>query len=366
MPHLASNLRPKTLQNAKALASFPRFAKPTRAARPLANLPQSRASSTKLIVAVESIVPIRSDSPCFNAGICVALTPATMKLSEAITIYLAAGASFGVYNFLREQNPASRFHTFVRAARAAILWPLAAAKILRPRQRPNEGRAAGTINDQASAQFVERIGQAKRKLLASLYRLFELLNLSSGGEREKMESASRTVRETVEKYVELTMVAAVANADAPPTGRELELFRIAGRKGDDLLLAGRCIHRRNAARLVAHQARARTELLHALAEIREVVNGVTASTNVVAARHLSVETLRFYACAFDLLSLLEDESAAIIIARLLDAECARLRRLEALSRKESQTGREERCPTQTQPIRLSGLEQSMKQSAPFR
>lgn len=273
--------------------------------------------------------------------------PAAMKLSEAITIYLAAGASFGVYNFQREQNPASRFHAWLKATRAVILWPLAAAKILRPRQRPNDDRPAGTIDERASAQFVERIKQANHSLLASLYRLIELLNVSSGGEREKMERASRTVREIVEKYVELTMAAAAANADAPPTERELELFRVAGRKGDDLLLAGRCVHRRNAARLVEHQARARTELLHALAEIRETVGGVTALTNVTAARHLSVETLKFYACAFDLLSLLEDESAAIIVDRLLDAECARLRRLEALSRKESKTIEEEPCTRHT-------------------
>jgi hypothetical protein len=270
-----------------------------------------------------------------------------MKLSEAITIYLAAGASFGVYNFLREQNPASRFHTFLNATRAAILWPLAAARIIRPRRRPDAGSAAGTINERASTQFVERIGQANRKLLASLYRLVELALPSSGGDCEKMERASRTVREAVEKYVELTMAAAEAPPDAPPTEREMELFRVAGRRGDDLLLAGRCIHRRNAARLVAHQARARTELLHALAEIREVVGGTNARANVIAARHLSVETLRFYACAFDLLSLLEDESAAIIVTRLLDAECARLRRLEVFSRKESKTDEEESCTRHT-------------------
>lgn len=288
-----------------------------------------------------------------------------MKLSEAITIYLAAGASFGVYNFQREQNPVSRFHNWLKAARAVLLWPLAAAKLLRPRRRPNKSRPAGTINGRASARFVERINQANRELLASLYRLVELLGVSSGGEREKMERASRRVREIAEKYVELTMAAAESNVDAPPTERELEIFRVAGRKGEDLLLAGRCIHRRNAARLVAHQARARTELLHALAEIREIVGETTASANLITARHLSVETLRFYACAFDLLSLLEDESAAIVIARLLDAECARLRRLEALSRKESKTTEEELCTTQIQPIRLSSLEQSMEQSVPF-
>jgi hypothetical protein len=268
-----------------------------------------------------------------------------MKLSEAITIYLAAGASFGVYNFLREPNPTSRFRTWLRATRATILWPLAAAKILRPHTRPDEDKSAGMINEQASAHFVRRIGQASRKLLASLYRLVELANVSSGVERDRMERAARRVREIVEKYIGLTMAAAEAHPDAPPTKREMELFRIAGRRGDDLVLAGRCIHRRNAARLVAHQARARTELLHALAEIRELIGGINALTNVFAARHLSVETLRFYACAFDLLSLLEDEGAAKSVARLLDAECARLRRLEALSRKESKPTEEELCTT---------------------
>jgi hypothetical protein len=266
-----------------------------------------------------------------------------MKLSEAITIYLAAGASFGAYDYLREQTPASRLHTWLKATRSAILWPLAAAKILRPRQRPDEDRSAGTINEQASAHFIMRIAEAKRKLLASLYRLIELMRVSSGGGREKMERASRRVRELVEKYIELTMAATEAHPDAPPTKREMELFRVAGRKGDDLLLAGRCLHRRNAARLVAHQARARTELLHALAEIREIEGCATAPLNVSAARHLSVETIRFYACACDLLSLVEDESAATCVARLLDAECARLRRLETLSQNESKAAQEEQC-----------------------
>ena len=149
-----------------------------------------------------------------------------------------------------------------------------------------------------------------------------------------MELAFRTVRETVEKYVELTTLAAEANPDAPPSEREMELYRVAGRSGDDLLLAGQCIRRRNAARLVIHQARARMELLHALAEIREII-GTTALTETLAARRLSVALLRVYGNAFDLLSLLEDESAAMSIARLLNSECARLRHLEALSRKES-------------------------------
>lgn len=270
-----------------------------------------------------------------------------MRLSEAITIYLAAGASFGAYNFLRAQNPASRWHTLLKAARAAILWPLAAAKILLSRLRPGESKSIEATAGRASAQFTEKIGRAHSELLASLYGAVELAKVSSGGENENMERASRTIREAVEKYVELTLLAAEADPDAPPSEREMELCRVAGRRGDDLLLAGRCIHRRNAARLVTHQARARTELLHALAEIREIVGAAIPHMNVSAARHLSVATLRFYGHAFNLLSLLEDENAALSTARLLDAECARLRRLEALSQTESKLTKEERCAIHT-------------------
>ena len=274
---------------------------------------------------------------------CVALTPIAMRLSEAITIYLAAGASFGVYNFTREQNPVSRTHTLLKAARAMILWPLAAARILLSRLRPGERRSAGAADDEASTQFIEKIGRAHSELLASLYGAVELTKVSSGGENENVERASRTVREVVEKYVELTILAAEANPAATPSEREMELYRVAGRRGDDLLLAGRCIHRRNAARLVTHQARARTELLHALAEIRETVGGAMALMNTRAARHLSVALLRIYGHALNLLSLLEDESATLSVARLLDAECARLRRLETLSQQERKATEEDLC-----------------------
>ena len=73
--------------------------------------------------------------------------------------------------------------------------------------------------------------------------------------------------------------------------------------------------RRNATRLAKHQARSRFELLHALAHVRE-------SLGPAAARHAREMIVRLYACALDLLSLLEDEEAAGGVSRLLGAECA--------------------------------------------
>jgi hypothetical protein len=266
--------------------------------------------------------------------------PSAMRLSETITIYLAAGASFGAYKFLREHSRGSRFYSLLRAMPTMILWPIAAAGILFSRLRLDKDTA-----EREGAEFIEKIEQAHRTLLASLYQVTELMLSLSGVERAKVERASSAVREATEKYVGLTVAAAECNPAAHPSEREKELYRVAGRRGDDLLLAARCIHRRNAARLIAHQARSRTELLHALAEIRETRVNANSLEDTARARHASVGIMRFYSHAFNLLSLLEDETAAARVARLMDAECSRLRRLEALSLKETRDNEEELCRT---------------------
>ncbi|HYG80868.1 MAG TPA: hypothetical protein VD861_10795, partial [Pyrinomonadaceae bacterium] len=105
-----------------------------------------------------------------------------------------------------------------------------------------------------------------------------------------------------------------------------------------------------AARIIKHQARSRAELLHALAEIRETVGACAADS--VTTHHASVATVRLYACALNLLSLLEDEAAAAGVSGLLDAECARLRRLEAA--KEARAAEEETCTAYTTRIAFNG------------
>lgn len=242
-----------------------------------------------------------------------------MRLSEVITIYLAAGAPFGLQNFLCRRSGA-RSRSLSGAVRAALLWPLAAARFLFSRRCSDETATR-------AAQLNEKVSRAQGKVLSSLYGLAELLQSSAGAER-----AVRTVRESVEKYVGLTLAAAELDPNGEPCERELELYRVAGRKGPDLLLAGRCARRRNAARLVKSQARSRVELLNALAQIREWPRTVAGSEDSTAERHASVAIVRLYACAHNLLSLLKDEAAAAGVSKLLDAECARLRRLEETCR----------------------------------
>lgn len=257
-----------------------------------------------------------------------------MHLSETITIYLAIAAPFGVNYFLREHKGKEqrRSRSLLRAASAGLLWPfVAVAAYLSSRSSTITPQpVADEEGNVIDAQTGEKISTAQRQLLAALEKVRALAQ-ACAGQGEELEQSVRAVREGIEKYVGLTLALAGMKLDDAPARREMELCRIAGRAGEDLLLAGRCIHRRNLARLVAHHARSRTELLHACASVREIKGAARggAHSDTPLARDLSMAVLKFYGQAINLLSLLEDEGATRALARLLDAECARLRQLEA-------------------------------------
>ena len=284
-----------------------------------------------------------------------------MRLSETITIYLAAGAPFGAASFLREERDGKRALALLKAAGAMFLWPFAASAILLARQRQT-GRKADA--DQRSFETLaagEKLERARRDLLASVYRVSELAQASFGKEPEKMERTARGIRESVEKYTGLAMAAIEIKLCAMPDSREMELCRVSGRTGDDLLLAGLCIHRRNVARLDAHRDRASAELVHALAEMRELpaAGCLSSQTNERDASELSEAILTSYGHAIEMFSLLDNQEAAMSVARLLDAEFARLRRLEATIMGGSRTHSfgEEPCTAHVPQTVLTGLAQ---------
>ncbi|MCA1633375.1 MAG: hypothetical protein LC802_06540 [Acidobacteria bacterium] len=269
----------------------------------------------------------------------VALRQRVMRLSELTIIYFATAAPFGVASFLRQPTRgASRARSLVRAAGAALLWPLTASLLLLERgTSPGAGRGKAVAREDLHEGRVE---QAKRELTNALRAAEDVLDEAGDvGEadagRDARGEARRyamfAARESVERYVGLTLACMGAHREASPSGREMELCRLAGGTGDDLLLAGRCIHRRNATRLFAHRERARAEMIHALAYVRELADTFPFAEEIraSASRRISEMLLRAFARAVELLSLLEDEGAARRVARLLDAECARLRRLEA-------------------------------------
>jgi len=268
----------------------------------------------------------------------VAPLPVVMRLSELAIIYLATAAPFGVAFFARKQERGRGLAlALARAAGAGLVWPLAAFGFLLGR---GESRTAAA--EESGTHAERKIERAQRETVNALrdaedaMRQAGLLGDAAAGH------ALFAARECVERYTGLALACADARPEAGPTEREMELCRLAGRAGDDLLVAGRCVHRRNVTRLVAHRARARAELARALAAVRELADEASAPPRPAeeAALAVSRALLRTFARAVDLLSLLEDRAAALDAARLLDAECARLRRLEGGARADAPEGGE--------------------------
>lgn len=266
----------------------------------------------------------------------VAQSPCVMRLTEIIVTYLAVAAPFGVAHFYRLGPGArtTRRRAVARAAVAALLWPAGLAASFAGR-RLSRGRAnanrAGGAGDEA------RVERLKRGAVASLMRVEESCEAALGARSERARQEVFAARAAVERHAGLSLAAADAEVDEEisdrrPSARETELCRLAGRAGDDLLVAGRCVHRRNMTRLVLHRDRARDEALHALASVRELMDELPHETRDDA-RHLravSESLVTVYAQSVELFSALDDRAAVLGAARLLDAECARLRRVETL------------------------------------
>jgi hypothetical protein len=258
---------------------------------------------------------------------CVALSHAAMLLSELAVIYLSAAAPFGVARFLedhgRVKRPARRL---AGSAAHALAWPLEARRLFTEYARARQAsraRAKGLSRaDESLSPDARRAERVKRSAVNSLREAEDLLLEARGTLAESERHALFAAREGLERYAGLSLACAESREDETPSEREMELCRIAGRAGDDLLLAGLCVHRRGVTRLLAHRERARSELLHALAAACEVARGVEG-------KRVSGALLRALGRAIELMSLFDDRAAVVSAARLLDAECARLRRLEA-------------------------------------
>jgi hypothetical protein len=290
-----------------------------------------------------------------------------MIVSDLFIIYLAAAAPFGVARFLSEHTGGARVGAALfKAAGAALAWPftslprlLRRLASLRMKEETNERRLPDA----------RRLEEVKRAAVNALRSVEDLLAdagaLDEEAERHKLYAA----RECVERYAGLAVACASASADARPTRREMELCRIAGRGGDDLLVAGRCVHRRNVTRLVAHRERASSELVHALAAVRETAHGIYppasyASEQLRAAcarripadpRRTSEVLSRALSRVVELLSLFDERAALVSVARMLDDECGRARRAEsAAAENVGGIEGEEPCTTQAVPTAFVG------------
>jgi hypothetical protein len=263
-----------------------------------------------------------------------------MLLSELFIIYFAAAAPFGVSRFLSERAGGERTRPALRrAALAALAWPVTSVQTLFRRAASRVEAADELENNAPDSRAVERATRAAVNALRAVEDLLSCevppARADESSDREARHSSVTTearhalfnARGCVERYSGLALACASTDAGAGPSPRELELCRIAGRAGDDLLVAGRCVHRRNAARLFVHRERARAELLRALADVRVVVNhkyaarqapGCSARSRGEGAALLRAALGDALANVVTLASLFEDGATGDAVCRLLD------------------------------------------------
>ncbi len=253
-----------------------------------------------------------------------------MRLSETITIYLAVAAPIGVSQYLRDDaaSSMSRVRALALAAWAALVWPVTLWLMWLSHRRARAGVSGG----RDAPSFDQRIDRARRAVLAVIHQVEDIVLRSldlSGAQQSRY--ALFAAREAFERYVGLSVAASEVVTDRTPSTRETELCRVAGRRGEDLLIAGLCTQRRGVARLLVHRDRARHDALHALAELHEMMGRNRVALHADAARQLAETMLQVYTRAIDLFSMFDDRRAATTTARLLDSQCARVRRYDSLS-----------------------------------
>ncbi|MCA1613865.1 MAG: hypothetical protein LC800_06895 [Acidobacteria bacterium] len=288
----------------------------------------------------------------------VALSSVAMRLVELITVYLAFAAPVGVWFFLR-LSPRARPHRLTSASAAALLWPLVILSLHLTREKLSRGIKAMTKKYSPAANGPTRrdakADEFERGLLEALHGLEDAARESCGEHAGPTADAARSACASVERFTGLTLAASRADFGGEPAGSELELARVSGRTGADLEAAGRCVHRRNVARLQAHRRNARVELLHALADLPDTFapSLLARPADFRASRRLYAALLPVYGRAIELLSIFGDSRGVQTIARLFDNSASRLRQLDALAgtaaAPEAAAGDEPCTPPDSQP-----------------
>ena len=260
-----------------------------------------------------------------------------MRPAELIVVYLALAAPVGVRFFLRPSPRTRRPHRLTFAAAAALLWPLTMFSHLLTREKLSRRINAMTKKDSPAAKQPDaheaRAAELERGLLEALHGLEDAARAACGDDAGPTADSARDACATVERYAGLTLAAARADAAGEPEGSELELARVSGRTGEDLEVAGRCVRRRNVARLEAHRRNARVELLHALADLPDTFapSLLARPSDFRASRRLYAALLPVYGRAIELLSLFDDSRGVQTLARLFDNAASRLRQLDAVA-----------------------------------
>jgi hypothetical protein len=177
-----------------------------------------------------------------------------VNIFDALIIYFACGAPFGVYQFLQYPEKGTFTKRWIEIVSSFVFWPVSAMTIVRRAQVFSKGPETHFDGSyELDAGVEERVFEIQK----------DLEKIFFDGEQG---ASIYEFREVFDRYTGLSL--ALKAGSRPPAAEGPELFRITGHK--NIELASICINRRNRSRLLVHQIQARedfSKLLLSLADL---------------------------------------------------------------------------------------------------
>ena len=169
-----------------------------------------------------------------------------MKLSDIFIIYLSCGAPFGVYFFLHNRTKLNSAALWLNSFLTTIVWFPYAFQFLHGfvTKRFGEYRFANrTKSDSFQKQRIEEIEKEFSNILYQTNTDISLFDF----------------RETIKRYVGLTIADQISTQSSEIGNNEKELFRVTNDKNVEI--SAKCLNRRNRSKLKFHQTLAREDFL---------------------------------------------------------------------------------------------------------
>jgi len=174
-----------------------------------------------------------------------------MNSIDFFIIYLAGGAPFGVYYFLKNRTQPDVKLLGLKSFLNFLFWIPLALHLLKQNLLVKSYSADLDRITVSNAERGKRIGALQKEIEGLLI-------------ESELEVSIYEFREIVERYVGLTLVAAVDDAEIN-VEHEKNFYLIAAET--NIELAAACLNRRNRQRLLRHQINAREDFLRLVRQI---------------------------------------------------------------------------------------------------
>jgi hypothetical protein len=179
----------------------------------------------------------------------------SVNIFDAIIIYLACGAPFGVYYFLHNRDKRDGSHLTLKVLLEWVIWPASAVKMIGGSQLLSGSKPNFDPLTELDAGKEEKVCEIQKSLEQIFF--------------EGLASARISIyafREVFDRYAGLS-IALRRSGDRSSGVPQAEIFRAVDH--GNVELASICLNRRNRSLLVAHQIQAREDFIDTLDRLAE-------------------------------------------------------------------------------------------------